>query len=141
MSQENNRCCSQTLRAKNMTAIESRFPPLALSDDPLHDVIRFVQEENVVVLFTNEATRIFYTQPFSHTTGVPFSDRRVIYIDCEEVPYGLGQDAWDRCIAARVKDVKELSTGLFREMILEQRWIQNKIFIALGKGSLEELWQ
>jgi hypothetical protein len=116
-----------------MTAVESRFPPLVLSDAPLDDVIRFVQEENVVVLFTHEATRIFYTQPFSHTTEVPFSDRRVIYIDCEQVPYGLGQEAWDRCIAARVKEVKELSAGLFREMILEERWIQNKTFVTLGR--------
>lgn len=112
-----------------------KFPPLTFTDNNLVDVIRFIEDKNIVVLHTTEACRIFHSINFDQSENqISLENHRVVYLDCNSHPGLLGDGEWEWYIKDYVKGVKELSYNdkELRDVIIDQRSVPNKEYISLG---------
>jgi hypothetical protein len=110
------------------------FPPLTFTSNNLVDVIRFINEKNIVALHTTKACRVFHNISFDRPESAEsLKGVRVIYLNCNSHEGLLGEGEWEWYIKDAIKNVKELGYGSeLRKIIIDQRSVPNKEYISLG---------
>ncbi len=108
------------------------FPELTFTSNNLADVIRFVQEKNVLVLHTEGACRVFHMVPTVESDKpASLSNVRVIYLDCNSHKGLLDEGEWEYYIN-EVEGVHEVGVSALRNAIIAQREVPHKHYISLG---------
>ncbi len=113
----------------------SIFPKLTFTHDSLSDVIRFINDENVVVLHTKVSCCVFHKIPFLKPENLASLNMvRVIYLDCNGYPDVLKGTGWPLSIKKAIKSVNELGLCAVTKAIVEQKGILNKVSVVFGSN-------
>ena len=105
----------------------SMFPELTFTQDSLSDVIKFINDGNVIALHTKVACCVFHRISFVKPENLASLNMvRVIYIDCNGHDYLLKDSQWPSFIRKAIKEVQELDLCAVKKAIIDQRKIFNK---------------
>jgi hypothetical protein len=104
------------------------FPKLKFTKDTFADIIKMIEDGNIIALHSISACRAFHNLDM-----VNLSARRVVYIDCNSLPGLLGDGELEWYIHNKIPIVRELPLGdVLRYKILEQLEIPHKEYVRLG---------
>lgn len=111
----------------------AKFPALTFTGNSLADVIKIINDKNVLALHTTKACRVFHAISFEKPDSAEsLKDVRVVYLDCNSNEGLLGEGEWEWYIKNKVKDVHELGhDNVLRKAIIEQRAVPNKEYVSL----------
>jgi len=122
---------------------EQKFPPLKFYPDNFKTICHWINEKNILVLYTSQYCRIFHTISYDESDiETMLKNHRVIYHDTNGHPGLLADGEWEWSIKAAIKDVKELPYEdklrdiLIREILLDQRSVPHREYVSLGYRSL-----
>jgi hypothetical protein len=104
-----------------------QFPKLEFSNNSLEDVIKMINDGNIVALHTKSASRVFH-----NLEKVDLSERRVVYLDCNSHEDLLCKGEWEYQIHWCIPTVSELPReDALRNKIIEQHNVPHKEYIYL----------
>ena len=113
--------------------VKTTFPELVVTSNNLVDVIKFINDKNIVALHTSRACRIFHAISFEKPESeASLKDVRVVYLDCNSHEGLLGEGEWEWYIKDAIKNVTELDDSPLRKIIIAQRAVPNKEYLSLG---------
>lgn len=115
-------------------SVDTKFAPLTFTKNNLVDVIKFINDKNIVALHTTNACRVFHAISFKkpESAAESLKNVRVIYLDCNSHEGLLGPGEWEWYIKDAIKNVKELGKCELRNVIIEQSEVPNKKYVSLG---------
>lgn len=104
-----------------------QFPKLEFSGNGLQDVIKMIQDGNIVALHTKDACRAFH-----NLDKVDLSERRVVYLDCNSHENLLCNGEWEDQIHWRIPTVTELAReDALRITIIGQHNVPHRKYLSL----------
>lgn len=110
------------------------FSPLSFTSNPLIDLIKIVNDKNILVLYTSKAYRVFHSISFDQQESENFlKNIRVIYVDCNSHQDVLDEGGWEYYLKYGVKDCHELEIcSLLRKTIIEKSTVPHKTYLRFS---------
>jgi hypothetical protein len=86
-----------------------------------------VKAGEILAIYDKEACRVFH-----NLEAVDLSERRVVYLNCNEHPGLLCDGEWESYFHSEIPTVTELPDGELRDRIIEQKTVPYRQYITLG---------
>lgn len=103
------------------------FPKLEFTDNNLVNVIQWVKDDNIVVIYAQTSSRIF-----GNNSDPDLEKTRVIYINCNSFPGLVNEGEWNWYIKEAINNEVELErdTDLYLKLT-KQKDVPHKEYLKL----------